>query len=94
MHINNAVVVQAIRTIALLYPNPGLIREAAEYMSRFFERENHNMRCFGIGCLTELVKVDSNVVKHWQMQILECLESEDTTLATAAVELLTNIAND
>lgn len=85
MHINNAIVMEAVRTIAQLYPNASLIREAAEYVCRFFEKDNHNLRCFGIGCLTHLVRVDSSVVRNWQMQILECLESDDTTLATATV---------
>lgn len=70
MHINNAVVIQAVKTVSELYPNPGLIRETAEYISRFFERDNHNMKCFGIYCLTNLVKADPGVVRPWQMQIL------------------------
>ena len=94
MHISNSILIQCIRTICLIYPNQGLISEAQLFISRFFEKDNHNMKCFGINLLNVMAKADPDSIKNWQFQIIDCLESDDTTLSIAAVELLTKITNE
>lgn len=51
------------------------------------------MKCFGLSILNVLAKVDPAAIKDWQYNIIDCLESSDTTLATSAVELLAKVSN-
>jgi hypothetical protein len=52
------------------------------------------MKCFGLNLLNVLAKADPGAIKSWQYQIIDCLESQDTTLSACAVDLLAKVSNE
>ena len=93
MHFNKAIIQQCVKTISNIYPHQYLLDQAEESLGRFFSSGNNSMKYFGIAALTELTKVRKEAVDKWQFLLLECIDSQDLTLAEKTVGLLVQIAN-
>lgn len=44
--------------------------------------------------MIDLAKARPEVIEKWQMTLIECLESDDNTLAERTINLLIEIANE
>ncbi|KCV70958.1 hypothetical protein H696_01905 [Fonticula alba] len=88
-----AVLYEAIRCIALIYPHPKLFECAAEALGRFLNSSNHNLKHLGIASLAELARADPSFAHPHQVAVLECLESGDQTLAKRSLALLARVSN-
>lgn len=88
-----AIVYQCLKTITQVYPNPGLIENAAHCISRFLTSENHNLKYTGITGLISIVKISPNYASQHQMVVVDCLEDTDDTLKRKTLSLLFRMTN-
>lgn len=64
---------QCVKTICNIYPNEGLIQEAANTLSRFVESLNSNVKYMGIKGLGLIYKQNPKLVENYQLVIVDCL---------------------
>lgn len=94
MQFNKGIIQQCIKTISSIYPLEYLLSESEQSLHLFFSEGNsNNIRSFGLAAMTHLAKGRPKVLDKWQMFLIECLESEDITLAERTIGLLIEIAN-
>jgi hypothetical protein len=95
MHFNKGILQQCIKTIANIYPHEYLLQESETALHSFFsEGNNNNIRSFGLAAMIHLAKVRPSVLNDWQLFLIECLESNDNTLAERTITLLIEIADE
>lgn len=91
--INAAILDECARTVTCIYPNNVLLEKAASLIGYFVNCQDNNMIYLGIQGLYDIVKdYPQFTVKH-QMKVLECLDSNDDTLRSKAVDLLERMCN-
>ena len=59
---------ECLRTIAAIWPNPGLVTSALESMARFLSARENNLRYAGIDALARLVRVDARHAADHQVR--------------------------
>ena len=94
MHFSKGILQQCIKTVANIYPHDYLLQESEKALINFFKDGNNNLKSFGLYTMIDLSKVRPEVLEHWQMMLIECLESDDITLAERTISLLIEIANE
>ena len=88
-----AIVYQCLKTTTTIYPNSGLIENAAHCISRFLTSENHNLKYTGITGLISIVKINPTYASRHQMVVVDCLEDTDDTLKKKTLNLLFKMTN-
>ncbi|KAL3152008.1 hypothetical protein ABBQ32_001127 [Trebouxia sp. C0010 RCD-2024] len=86
--IGNAIVYEAVRTIASIYPNPSLLQSAAEMISTFLKSSSHNLKYVGIDGLARIVRINPKYAAEHQLAVIDCLEDPDDMLKKKTLELL------
>ncbi|KAL0026447.1 hypothetical protein WJX79_010441 [Trebouxia sp. C0005] len=86
--IGNAIVYEAVRTIANIYPNPTLLQSAAEMISTFLKSSSHNLKYVGIDGLARIVRINPKYAAEHQLAVIDCLEDPDDMLKKKTLELL------
>ena len=89
-----AIVYQCLKTITRIYPNPGLIENAAQLVSRFLTAENNNLKYTGITGLISIVKINPSYAIRHQLVVVDCLEDPDETLKRKTLNLLYKMTNN
>lgn len=88
-----AIVYQCLKTITRIYPNPNLIENAAQLVSRFLTAENNNLKYTGITGLISIVKINPTYAIRHQLVVVDCLEDPDETLKRKTLTLLYKMTN-
>ena len=88
-----AIVYQCLKTITKIYPNPNLIENAAQLVSRFLTAENNNLKYTGITGLISIVKINPTYAIRHQLVVVDCLEDSDETLKRKTLNLLYKMTN-
>ena len=88
-----AIIYQCLKTITKIYPNPGLIENAAQLVSRFLTAENNNLKYTGITGLISIVKINPTYAIKHQLVVVDCLEDSDETLKRKTLTLLYKMTN-
>lgn len=86
--IGNALVYETVRTIATIYPNPQLLAQCAQVISRFIKSTNNNLKYVGLNALACVVNVSPQYAAEHQMAVVDCLEDSDETLRKKTLDLL------
>ncbi|CAD8066422.1 unnamed protein product [Paramecium primaurelia] len=94
INIGYAVTYQCVKCISGIYPQQGLLEQAANSVSRFLKSDNNNLKYLGINALTQIVQISQKYVLEHQMTIVDCLESNDDTLKKETLELLFKMTNE
>ncbi|CAK59090.1 unnamed protein product (macronuclear) [Paramecium tetraurelia] len=94
INIGYAVTYQCVKCISGIYPQQGLLEQAANSVSRFLKSDNNNLKYLGINALTQIVSISQKYVLEHQMTIVDCLESNDDTLKKETLELLFKMTNE
>ena len=93
-NIGYAIVYQCLKTITQIYPNPPLMENAAQLVSRFLTADNNNLKYTGITGLISIVKINPNYSLRHQMVVVDCLEDPDETLKRKTLNLLYKMTNN
>lgn len=93
-NIGYALVYQCLKTITQIYPNPSLMENAAQLVSRFLTADNNNLKYTGITGLISIVKINPNYSLKHQMVVVDCLEDTDETLKRKTLNLLYKMTNN
>lgn len=80
MNIGFALLYQCVYTIATIYPNQGLLENAALCVSKFLESTSNNLKYMGITLLSIIFKNYPKILDEHQITVIDCLESKDETL--------------
>ncbi|XP_008231757.1 PREDICTED: AP-4 complex subunit epsilon [Prunus mume] len=87
-NIGNAVLYECICCVSAIYPNPKLLEQAAQVISRFLKSDSHNLKYMGIDALGRLIKISPEIAEQHQLAVIDCLEDPDDTLKRKTFELL------
>ncbi|KAK9277516.1 hypothetical protein L1049_007060 [Liquidambar formosana] len=87
-NIGNAVLYECICCVSSIYPNPKLLEDAADVISRFLKSDSHNLKYMGIDALGRLIKISPEIAEQHQLAVIDCLEDPDDTLKRKTFELL------
>ncbi|TQE04464.1 hypothetical protein C1H46_009880 [Malus baccata] len=87
-NIGNAVLYECICCVSSIYPNPKLLEQAAQVISRFLKSDSHNLKYMGIDALGRLIKISPEIAEQHQLAVIDCLEDPDDTLKRKTFELL------
>jgi len=87
-NIGNAIISEAVKAAATIFPNPALLAPAAEAVARFIRSKSNNLKYIGIDALCDIVLVSPGTAVAHQMAVLECLEDPDVTLRRKTLDLL------
>jgi AP-4 complex subunit epsilon-1 len=87
-NMGHAIIAEAVKTVALLPPNSGLLQPAADAVARFLRAKSHNLKYVGIDVLCDIVAVSHAVAAQHQWAVIECLEDADETLRRKTLDLL------
>ncbi|EGG14984.1 adaptin N-terminal domain-containing protein [Cavenderia fasciculata] len=93
---NNAgfsVLYEGIKTITTIVPHQEILTAAAEAIPTLLKGRHNNLRYLGIKALTSIVKVSPKSVTAHQLDVIECLESNDETLKRKSLDLLYRMTN-
>jgi AP-4 complex subunit epsilon-1 len=93
-NIGYAIVYQCLKTITKIYPNPSLIENAAQLVSRFLTADNNNLKYTGITGLISIVKINPSYSLRHQLVVVDCLEDTDETLKRKTLTLLYKMTNN
>ena len=61
--------VEAAKTIAVIYPNEELVQAAAKCTEKLLKSASNNLKCMGIWTLSSVVKVDPRFAVQYQVFI-------------------------
>lgn len=92
-NIGFALVFQCVLTAAKIYPQQGLLTEAAACISKFLESTSANLKYLGIRAMGEIFKSYPKILEEHQLTIVDCLESKDETHKKLTLDLLYRITN-
>ncbi|XP_050376332.1 AP-4 complex subunit epsilon [Argentina anserina] len=87
-NIGNAVLYECICCVSAIHPNPKLLDQAAQVISRFLKSDSHNLKYMGIDALGRLIKISPEIAEQHQLAVIDCLEDPDDTLKRKTFELL------
>ncbi|PRQ19265.1 putative clathrin/coatomer adaptor, adaptin-like protein [Rosa chinensis] len=87
-NIGNAVLYECICCVSAIHPNPKLLEQAAQVISRFLKSDSHNLKYMGIDALGRLIKISPEIAEQHQLAVIDCLEDPDDTLKRKTFELL------
>ena len=87
-NMGHAIIAEAVKTVALLPPNSGLLQPAADAVARFLRAKSNNLKYVGIDVLCDIVAVSHAVAAQHQWAVIECLEDADETLRRKTLDLL------
>lgn len=76
-NIGFALVYQSVLTAAAIYPQQGLLTEAASCISKFLESTSANLKYLGIRAMSEISKSYPKILEDHQMTVVDCLEAKD-----------------
>ena len=92
-NIGYAIVYQCLKTITQIYPNPPLIENSAQLVSRILTADSNNLKYTGITGLISIVKINPKYSLRHQMIVVDCLEDTDETLKRKTLNLLYKMTN-
>ncbi|XP_031567499.1 AP-4 complex subunit epsilon-like [Actinia tenebrosa] len=90
-----AVAYECARTIATIYPDERLVKQAAKVVGLFLVAKSNNIKYLGINALAALVEVKASFATEpaYQRIIIDCLDDPDETLKRKTLDLLCRITN-
>jgi formylmethanofuran dehydrogenase subunit E len=95
-YIGNAIVYECVRTISSIYPNPTLVEIASKAVTRMIVKykDDSNLRYMAIDGLRLLIRFNpKHATTYHQDDIIECLESPDTSIQRTTLRTLYRMAN-
>lgn len=93
-NIGDAIVYEAIRTIAKIYPNDTLLNNANQAIGKFINSKNNNLKYLGINSLTYMVRISPKYVMQYQSSVMNSLEDIDDSIKVKTLDLLYEMCNN
>ncbi|CAI5488824.1 unnamed protein product [Closterium sp. Naga37s-1] len=84
----NAILYEAIRTVAAIHPSEQLLSSCAAITSSFLKSSVHNLRYMGVDCLAQIVRINPDLATEHQIAVIDCLEDPDDSLKRKTLDLL------
>ncbi|CAI5483683.1 unnamed protein product [Closterium sp. Yama58-4] len=84
----NAILYEAIRTVAAIHPSEQLLASCAAITSSFLKSSVHNLRYMGVDCLAQIVRINPELATEHQIAVIDCLEDPDDSLKRKTLDLL------
>ncbi|CAI5501348.1 unnamed protein product [Closterium sp. Naga37s-1] len=84
----NAILYEAIRTVAAIHPSEQLLASCAAITSSFLKSSVHNLRYMGVDCLAQIVRINPDLATEHQIAVIDCLEDPDDSLKRKTLDLL------
>ncbi|GJP56805.1 hypothetical protein CLOM_g15852 [Closterium sp. NIES-68] len=84
----NAILYEAIRTVAAIHPSDALLSSCAAITSSFLKSAVHNLRYMGVDCLAQIIRIRPELASEHQIAVIDCLEDPDDSLKRKTLDLL------
>eukprot|EP00817_Percolomonadidae_sp_ATCC50343_P006618 CAMPEP_0117419950 /NCGR_PEP_ID=MMETSP0758-20121206/1408_1 /TAXON_ID=63605 /ORGANISM="Percolomonas cosmopolitus, Strain AE-1 (ATCC 50343)" /LENGTH=1166 /DNA_ID=CAMNT_0005201319 /DNA_START=15 /DNA_END=3511 /DNA_ORIENTATION=- len=83
-----AVMFEAMRTVAHIYPNRVLLEHVAKHISAFMMSPKPNIKYAGIRTLLSLIQLNPKYAGQYQQSIILALESQDEPIKRVALDII------